>query len=384
MDPMTDPSVMALPHPVRLEAATGTAVDSRILGHAAPLAELRPILIDETTPTEALINIVPGLHDLAVHHFGVFSGQGMGTFILILTRGRLRAHGDPILKVAPTLQGLLAESDLDQGLPSRFFRAPYPLAYVEFARPNPWRLPNRQSGLHECEGVYVGSYQLPAGHPMLANPVRNRALKLDPNQPARAIELVITGSPAGKAHAADDASQNLLLLIQDEDECLNTVLERHIAFYNDPAAYSSPGMMPLDAAEMRTLAPIVSELAKVLVYLNLPEAELVPTRERTDLERRLKGRGPKKAARLKRQLGTAYDHILVGPSVEAEHEAASARSDTGEPGAQVRPHWRRGHFRRVRHGEGRSEMRMAWIKPVLVNGSGIATGAVKTKPYMVH
>ena len=380
---MNDPSVMALPHPVRLEAASGVAVDSGILKHAGTLAELHPILVDEATPTEVLIAIVPGLHDLALNHFGVFSGEGMGAFMLILMRGRLRAHGDPILKVAPTLQELLAESDLDRGLPSRFFRAPYPLAYIQFARPNPLRLPNRQSGLHECEGVYIGSYQLPAGHPMLANPVRNRALKLDPNQPARAVELVITGSPVGKAHAADDASQNLLLLIQDEDECLNTVLERHIAFYNDPAAYSSPGMMPLYPAEMQTLAPIISELAKVLVYLNLPDAELIPTRERTDLERRLKGLGPKKAARLKRQLGTAYDHILVGPSVEAEHEAGSSGADA-EPGAQVRPHWRRGHFRRVRYGEARSETRMAWIKPVLVNGGSVAAGAVKTKPYVVH
>lgn len=380
MDFFTDPRVMALPHPVRIEAATGAAIDSQILEHAAPLATLQPILMDETTPTEVLINIVPGLHDLALHHFGAFRGGGMGTFVLILTRGRLRAHGDPILKVAPTLQGLLAESDLDKDLPIRFFRAPYPLAYIEFARPNPLRVPNRQSGLHECEGVYIGSYQLPAGHPMFADSVRNKALKLDPSKAGRAVELVMTGSPVGKANAVDDASQNLLLLIQDEDECLNRVLERHIAFYNTPAAYSSPGMVPLDPAEMQTLSPIVSELAKVLVYLNLPDAELVPTQERTDLERRLKGLGPKKAARLKRQIGTAYDYILIGPSVEAEHETGTTDAESS---AQVRPHWRRGHFRRVRYGEGRSEMRMAWIKPVLVNGSSVV-GTVKPKGYVVH
>jgi len=41
-------------------------------------------------------------------------------------------------------------------------------------------------------------------------------------------------------------------------------------------------------------------------------------------------------------------------------------------------------FRRVRYGEGRSETRMAWIKPVLVNGGSVAAGAVKTKGYVVH
>ena len=33
----------------------------------------------------------------------------------------------------------------------------------------------------------------------------------------------------------------------------------------------------------------------------------------------------------------------------------------------VRPHWRRGHFRRIRYGEGHRQSRIDWIRPTLVN-----------------
>ncbi len=48
-----------------------------------------------------------------------------------------------------------------------------------------------------------------------------------------------------------------------------------------------------------------------------------------------------------------------------------------------RPHWRRGHFRRSRYGEGLSESRLGWIEPVLVTAQE-AFGTVKTKPYTMR
>jgi hypothetical protein len=38
-----------------------------------------------------------------------------------------------------------------------------------------------------------------------------------------------------------------------------------------------------------------------------------------------------------------------------------------DPDRSVEPHWRRGHWRRVAHGEGRSERRWHWFLPVVVN-----------------
>lgn len=50
----------------------------------------------------------------------------------------------------------------------------------------------------------------------------------------------------------------------------------------------------------------------------------------------------------------------------------------------VRPHWRRGRFRRIRYGEGLSKSRLGWIQPVLVNAGELTGGEVKTKAYVVR
>ncbi|MEN2990104.1 hypothetical protein WG926_17425 [Tistrella sp. BH-R2-4] len=42
---------------------------------------------------------------------------------------------------------------------------------------------------------------------------------------------------------------------------------------------------------------------------------------------------------------------------------------TGDGVGTLRPHWRRGHWRRQPHGLGRSEIRLVWIRPTLVGAS---------------
>ena len=223
---------------------------------------------------------------------------------------------------------------------------------------------------------------------MFAHPARNQALRLDPAKPVRVIEVVIIGSPLGKAHALDDASQDLILLVQDEDECLSAVLDRHIDWFNTPAAYAHPGMSPMDPNEVAMTKPVIFMLAKVLLYLNLPDAEKVRVTERSDLERRLKGLGPKKAAKLGRKLATAYDRILLGPSALPDAPPSAVPGGlAGQGERHVKPHWRRGHFRRIRFGEKLSESRLGWIQPVLVNAgelTGAGAAGVRTKPYVVR
>lgn len=384
MENFTDPSLMSLPHPVRVDVAAGYPVDTALFEHVGIMATLRPYLTDEHATTEWIVNHVPGMHELAVAHFGVLAGGNMGSFMLTVTRARLRAHGDPILQVTPALQAMLAETDLAGGLPARFFRSPYPLVFVEFARPNPLRVPNRLSGLHECEGAYIGTYQLAPHHEVHAFKGRGQALGLDPAKPTRAVEIVIIGSPVGKQHVLDDASQDLVLLIQDEDECLSAVLDRHIAFFNSPMAYSHPGLAPIDPNEVAMVKPVVAELAKVLLYLNLSETEQRRVGERDELEQRLRGLGQKKAARIKRRLATAYNRILIGPSA-LPHTAAviPAEHASGDTVRSLRPHWRRGHFRHIRHGEGLADSRLGWIRPVLVNAAE-AFGPVRVKPYVMR
>jgi hypothetical protein len=343
---------------------------------------VQPYLADDSTTTEWILNRVPGMTEAALASMGAPGSFNLGAFLLLLARARLRAYGDPILEVSVPLQTLLAETDLADGLPARFFCCPYPMVYVAFARPCPLKINNRASGLHEVEGAYVGSYLVAPGHELHERAGRSSALGLDPRRPTRVIELTITGSPIGKQNALDDASQDLVLFIQDEDACLGTLLARHNAYYASPAACDMPGFQLPRPEEVAMSTAVIELLAKVLLYLNLPETERAPVTERTALERRLHRLGPKKAARLKRRLATAYDRILIGPTKAPDAEPAPAAPDS-KPHRSLRPHWRRGHFRRIRYGEQLSESRLGWIRPVLVKASE-AFGAVKAKPYVLR
>lgn len=380
MKRMHDPSVMILPHPIRADAAMGGAYDTILFDMLGITRELQPYLNDDGISTEWLINNLPAVNALALAHIGVPASVNMGTFVLMMTRARLRAHGDPILTVTPTLQAQLFETDLVSGLPSRFFRCLYPLAFIAFTRPNELRVPNRVSGLHEFEGAYVGTYLLPPHHEMHDKDSRDKGLCLDPSKPTRLIELTLIGSPVGKNNALDDASQDLVLFIQDEDECLSTLLERHLDYYQRPEAYNTPGMRPANPEEVMMVKPIVLQLAKVLLYLNLAEAEQTRLNHRDDLERKFRKYGkltePRKAL-----LEAAYNHILIGPSGKPRSE--SQGQGVGEPSNRIRPHWKRGHFKRIRFGERMSESRLGWIQPYLVNKEE-AFGVVNKKEYVVR
>jgi hypothetical protein len=197
------------------------------------------------------------------------------------------------------------------------------------------------------------------------------------------VELVITGSPAGKADVLDDASQDAVLNLQDEDEPLSALLERHNAYYRSAWVTRQPGLLLPQEDEVPHAGEVVDLLAKVLLYLNLAEAERVPTTERSDLERRLRGLGPKKAKLLARQLSSAYDRILIGSRIQTQMETSTADAEpsSGEaPSHHLRPHPWRGHFRRNRYGDGSSESRLGWMQPVLVNAAD-ALGRVQTTAY---
>ena len=256
MDRLYDPRLLPLPHPVRTDAVLGSDLDARVFQELGLTTELKPYLTDDTLSTEWLINHLPLLHLFAQAHIGLPGSVNLGTFILMMSRARLRAHADPILTVTPTLQALLSETDLIKGLPSRYFRCPFPLAYVAFARPNELRIPNQLSGLHEFEGAYVGTYTLAPHHPIFENDQRQRSLNLDPDLPTRLVELTLVGSPVGKDNCLDDASQDLVLYIQNEDECLSTLLERHLDYYQSKKAYPNPGMRPAKPDEMLMVRPI--------------------------------------------------------------------------------------------------------------------------------
>ncbi len=117
-----------------------------------------------------------------------------------------------------------------------------------------------------------------------------------------------------------------------------------------PAGHSEQNTFPLASFEKA-----VYQLAKVMLHLNLPEAKQARRPDRSELLQRLRGLGPKKDTRLKRKLARTYDRIVIGGRRELGDSAGvSADSVHGS----VPPHWRCGHFRRIRFGEGFAESRL--------------------------
>lgn len=362
-----DPQVMKLPQPIRIDAVAGEPVDTAMLAHLGVMTTLRPYLTNTEIPTEWLINHAPGMQSVTKAHLQMLGHHGLGSFMLTMNRARLRAHGDPIWQVTPALQTLLAQTDLQEGLPIHFLHRLHTMIYLRLAPGNPLRVPHRLSGRHECEGAYMATYALSPQHAMVTRPERIELLGLDPAKPTRVIEIVIIGSPVGKKDALDDASQDFLLLIQDEDEPLSSVLKRHIAYYNNPRVYNLPGQAAIDPKEVAMIEPVVNELAKVLLYLTLPDTERTPMPERTNLERQLRKFG-KLTAKRRERLALVYDHTLIGPCAITDIPVEETAQDSGDV-RTVRPHWRRGHFRRVPCGVGFSSSRIRWIRPTLVKAA---------------
>jgi hypothetical protein len=263
---MNDRSALMLPHPVRVDAALGQSAEHLVFAATGMMDAIRPHLTEETSITEWIINTVPGMQEMAMLSLG----------------------------------------------------APNATVYIELARPSPLRIVNRESGLHAVEGAYVTSHRIPPGARLLERADRVRGLRLNPEKETPVLELVLTGFPAGKAHVLDDASQDIVLSIQDEDEPLGLLLERHNAYYLSAWVIAQPGFVLPEDNEVARAGEVIDLLAKVLLYLNLAEAEQLWITERSDRERRLRGLGPKKAKRYARQLATAYDRILIGSRVETQ------------------------------------------------------------------
>lgn len=97
-----------------------------------------------------------------------------------------------------------------------------------------------------------------------------------------------------------------------------------------------------------------------------------PAQARTLRERIKRARQDRKKDRLEelrtrlRRLPSVYTLAQEVRLFDREQPAATPNSDAD--GTPKTPHWRKGHWRRVAFGAGRTGRKAVFIKPVLVNG----------------
>jgi hypothetical protein len=267
-------------------------------------------------------------------------GSPIGT--LVHLRHQLKPA--PHFLVADDLVALLEHTDIAEDLPLSMMNLPFDRFYLELGRGRLCKatLPNIASGNHIFEGAYIekGNH---LGQPTLY--------------------LVLTGSPLGKADAADDATFNLALSLANLELPIAQVLRgsrlRTQAQARAVGQVVSPEEWETDVLEAVLL------LAKALLYIGLPgtRRELHP--ERSDALRSLQGvKSPAKRGKAERRLSKLYDHILIGPQPE-HRQTATKVAQAGN----VSAHWRRGHYRMQAHGPHHSLRKLLFIEAVLVGAA---------------
>jgi hypothetical protein len=231
---------------------------------------------------------------------------------------QVRPHA--VIEPTDALQTWLAQTDIGEDVPVSLFQLPMPAVYLRFgpemARvvdPSLWADVNRPfttSGVYIFETVTVGRR-----------------------------DLVFVAVGVTLEH---DQEQPLLLQVCFTD--MNDSLIGHVA----RARHSLP--------DSRSSAiPLVQMCAKVLLYMQTAGAVRIDDLRQRDISSQLARAGKGKVSRFERRLASRYNRIIVGPAELIRYS-----------GAEVAPHWRRGHLRMQAHGPQFSLRKLIFIAPTLV------------------
>lgn len=301
---------------------------------------------------------------------GISSG-GMISNMMVL---RHQMSGAPIMTLTKGLSDMLADTNISDDVPCKFFTAPMKTVYIEFDPAERRHLGQFKvigDGLPAiCEGCYVQETIFPKLPRMVAR--AKEILDLDPNKPVRIIEVGFSASPLNNPNldhempVSSDTIDFATIYIQDEDEPIKEVLERHFTYYRS-RIMRNENLDPNLAVEFeKQFSRNFSMLTKVFFYLYIDRKEQVKVTDATDLEKRLNQVADKKKDKIRRQLNRVYDHILIGPKT---YIPVSQRiSSDGVAKGSVSPHYRRATIGIRWVGSGAAkEAKLVRIKESVVN-----------------
>lgn len=258
---------------------------------------------------------------------------------------RQRVKPAPHFVIDDALVKLLEHTDIAEDIPLSTFNQPFKRFYVEMGKTRTCSctIPNALSGDHILEGAYV-----------------ERGQHID----GEFIYIVMTGSPVGKNDATDDATLSIALPISDISRPIPEVI---VEAYRRARSEAEPAGMALSPESWTadTLKAILL-LVKALLYIGMPGTRRAFHPEHTTALKALQSlKSTAKRAKASRRANRTYDYILIGP--QSEHQTSA--DGVASAGAQVRTHWRRGHYRMQAHGQQQALRKLIFIEPVLVGAS---------------
>ena len=290
---------------------------------------------------EKAISTDPVWHNLAANA-SPFCPPEMGVdFVTASLMFWRRKHA--LIELTPTLQQLLARSDLGDDIPVELLKPPMPACYIRFGDEMQQSALLPQQGGHaftRIDGVYVFE-TMRAGERFLA-----------------LLAIYEVGDHPGLGISG------ITIDIANEKEPLVQAIGRISA--KESLAHRE---------HHQALAQVCT---KIFLYWNVESARRVMETPYGDAMRQLKGLGPKKSAKLRRRIDQLYDRVLLGP-IALPAQSHGTHGD-------MAPHWRRGHFRMQPHGPHQSLRKVIFIAPTLVRADrlddehGAVHGMTKVPP----
>lgn len=137
-------------------------------------------------------------------------------------------------------------------------------------------------------------------------------------------------------------------------------------------------------ANLLAIPVLVNQIFGIIFYMNLDDFRYELVDEESKAKKLLRqSRGDnKKFIAATKAIKNACNYISVGPldkpgyTTDDHKDIVKSESEKRD----ITPHWRRGHFHTYRSGYKRGEIKLKWLKPILVNKDKVAADHNKISP----
>lgn len=302
------------------------------------------------------------------------------------------ACGRHVIRPSPGLFDLLVHTEAK--VPIRDVHPPFPSVYIALP-PGRIKIPDVEGDrLVEAEGCYASWCSV--GPPGAVAHIHSLDdIPLSEFSDHCRVLYVARGVHDRKRHDWTVRYQNLAWMDDESgsvDQLIDLGIERQVASKDKIARLDPLLNLPGVTWEEHDVDRILIRLvANLFLYMSCPDAEVLENPG--ELQQRLKDLkarrvGSKRRKSVKRQIHASMEinEMIIGGSIKIEplEPAPEGPDAPGQGRRSPKPHWRRGHFRGIRRGKGRTEVKITWIRPVLVRKAIAGQEAPESKGYEVR
>lgn len=242
----------------------------------------------------------------------------------LLAHSKILATGPKIVQPTPEQCEALAHVDLN--LDFREYEQPFPAFVVE--------LPI------EIQRQLTRDYSVPC--PRFAIPYHDRASHF----------LTVLCD-----HGRRESNEGICTVFSKHslDETMESTLQKH------------SGEAGRDYEQAITIERIALNLSLLLTRYGFQENGPLDKKAFLKQSRLAKSKSQRKQQRANLLLNSSFQSVALSQNVQLVNKAETTAPIVGSEGSLKAPHWRRGHFRRVRVGAGRLETRLVFVRPSFIN-----------------